>query len=208
LRSPLTALKLQVQATERARDEDTRRAAVAALAGGIERAIALVEQLLVLAREEDALAARPSEAVELEALARETVSELLPRAQAKQQDLGLADGEPVTVRAVPDALRLALRNLVDNAIKYTPAGGRVDIAMGRDGAAAWLAVEDSGPGIPEAERQRVLDRFYRVAGSEAPGSGLGLAIVKAIADHLGAQLVLGQSSLGGLRAEIRFPAAS
>ncbi|NML44082.1 two-component sensor histidine kinase [Ramlibacter sp. G-1-2-2] len=208
LRSPLTALKLQVQAAERARDEETRRAATAALAGGIERAIALVEQLLVLAREEGAMAALPAEDVDLEALARESVSELLPKAQARQQDLGLADSEPLSVRAVPDALRLLLRNLVDNAIKYTPAGGRIDIAMGRAEGAAWLAVEDSGPGIPEAERQRVFDRFYRVPGSEAPGSGLGLAIVKAIAERMGAQLSLGPSALGGLRAEIRFPAGA
>jgi two-component system OmpR family sensor kinase len=107
-----------------------------------------------------------------------------------------------------ESLHLVLRNLLDNAIKYTPAGGRIDIAMGRESGAAWLAVEDSGPGIPEAEQQRVFDRFYRVAGSEAAGSGLGLAIVRTAADRLGAQVRLGRSeSLGGLRVEIRFPPA-
>jgi two-component system OmpR family sensor kinase len=199
LRSPLTALKLQVQAAERARDEQARAGAVADMAAGIERAIALVEQLLVLARAEGAQEGA-AEPVDLEALARETVSELLPRAQAKGQDLGLAEGPQVVVRAPREALRLGLRNLVDNAIKYTPAGGRIDIALGP----SWLAVEDSGPGIPEAERQRVLDRFYRVPGAGAAGSGLGLAIVKAVAERMGAQVVLGDSALGGLRVELRF----
>ncbi|MDB5856557.1 MAG: putative histidine kinase, classic [Ramlibacter sp.] len=204
LRSPLTALRLQVQAAERARDETARRAAVAEMAAGIERAIALVEQLLVLARAEGAAVDAVPEPVDLEALAREIVSELLPRAQARRQDLGLATGVPLSVRAPREALRLALRNLVDNAIKYTPEGGRIDIALGTEDGAPWLAVEDSGPGIPEAERQRALDRFYRVPGSEAAGSGLGLAIVKAIAERMGARLALGQSALGGLRVELRF----
>jgi two-component system OmpR family sensor kinase len=208
LRSPLTALKLQVQAAERARDEPARQAAVGELVAGIERSIALVEQLLVLAREEGAGAAAEEEPVELEALAREIVSELLPRAQARQQDLGLATTEPVTVRGSRDTLRLVLRNLVDNAIKYTPAGGRIDIALGSHAGVPWLAVEDSGPGISQAERQRVFDRFYRVPGTEAAGSGLGLAIVKAIADRLGAQLGLEDSALGGLRVQLRFPGRS
>jgi two-component system OmpR family sensor kinase len=206
LRSPLTALKLQVRAAERARDEPARKAAVGELAAGIERGIALVEQLLVLAREEGAAGTAVEEPVEMEALAREIVSELWPKAQARQQDLGLATSAPVTVRAGRDTLRLALRNLVDNAIKYTPAGGRVDIALGRDGDVPWLAVEDSGPGIALSERQRVFDRFYRAPGAEAPGSGLGLAIVKAMADRLGAQLALQTApALGGLRVELRFP---
>ena len=103
---------------------------------------------------------------------------------------------------------LILRNLLDNAIKYTPAGGRVDLSLGTEAGAGWMAVEDSGPGIPEAEQERVFDRFYRVPGSEAAGSGLGLAIVKTVADRQGAQVQLGRSAaLGGLRVEVRFPAA-
>ncbi len=99
-----------------------------------------------------------------------------------------------------------MRNLVDNAIKYTPAGGRVDVAVRAGGQGAVLCVEDSGPGIPAEERERVFDRFYRVAGSEAGGSGLGLAIIKAIAERHGALLTLGQSeALGGLRVQVAFP---
>lgn len=205
LRSPLTALKLQLQAAERARDEPARQAAITALSAGIERSIALVEQLLALARLEGK-AEQASEAVDLEELARETVSERLASAHARQLDLGLATSEPVRVTSSRESLHLILRNLLDNAIKYTPAGGRVDIAHGRDGEGAWLAVEDSGPGIPEAELPRVFDRFYRVPGSEVEGSGLGLAIVHTVAERLGAEVRLGRSaSLGGLRAELRLP---
>jgi two-component system, OmpR family, sensor kinase len=143
----------------------------------------------------------------VEELARQAVADLLPIAHRKGIDVGLATSEPLQVASNRESLHLILRNLLDNAVKYTPAGGRVDIALGRDAQGAWLAVEDSGPGIPQAERQRVFDRFYRVAGSEAEGSGLGLAIVKTVADRLGASVQLGQSpTLGGLRAEVRFPA--
>jgi two-component system OmpR family sensor kinase len=207
LRSPLTALKLQLQAAERARDQTARQEAIAQLRSGIERSIALVEQLLALAR----LEGRPEEAsetVELEELARQAVADLLPTAHRKGIDVGLATSEPLQVASNRESLHLILRNLLDNAVKYTPAGGRVDIALGRDAQGTWLAVEDSGPGIPPAERQRVFDRFYRVAGSDADGSGLGLAIVKTVAERLGASVQLGPSaSLGGLRAEVRFPAA-
>jgi two-component system OmpR family sensor kinase len=211
LRSPLTALKLQLQAAQRARGESARRAAIEQLGAGIERAIALVEQLLALARLEGA-GQGAAELVELEELARQAVSELLPTAHAKRIDLGLAersDSAPVEVTTVRDSLHLIVRNLVDNAIKYTPAGGRVDIAIGRDAAATWLAVEDSGPGIPEAERERVFDRFHRLPGTDAAGSGLGLAIVQTVARQLGAQVKLGPAPvLGGLRVELRFPASA
>ncbi|MBK6007661.1 sensor histidine kinase N-terminal domain-containing protein [Ramlibacter ginsenosidimutans] len=206
LRSPLTALKLQLQAAERARDDTARQAAITALRAGIERSIGLVEQLLALAR----LEGKPeqaSEAIDLEELAREAVSERLAGAHAKQLDLGLATSEPLRITSSRESLLLILRNLLDNAIKYTPAGGRIDIAHGRDAEGPWLAVEDSGPGIPEAELPRVFDRFYRVPGSDAEGSGLGLAIVRTVAERLGAQVRLGRSaSLGGLRAELRLPA--
>ncbi|GAB3649595.1 ATP-binding protein [Ramlibacter alkalitolerans] len=206
LRSPLTALKLQLQAAERARDEEARRAATQQLGAGIERSIALVEQLLALARQEGA-AEGEGEPVDLEELARQCVSALLPTAHAKQLDLGLATSEAVVVQAPRESLHLILRNLLDNAIKYTPAGGRIDIGIGRDAQGAWLAVDDSGPGVPEADRERVFDRFYRVPGTDAAGSGLGLAIVRTVAERLGAQVRLVPSpTLGGARFELRFPA--
>jgi two-component system OmpR family sensor kinase len=115
--------------------------------------------------------------------------------------------EGATVRGEPDSLRALLRNLLDNAVKYTPEGGRVDIVLERAGEDLLLAVEDSGPGIAQAERERVFDRFRRAGTQDVPGSGLGLAIVAAVARRHGAQLRLDRSRrLGGLRVEVRFPA--
>jgi two-component system OmpR family sensor kinase len=111
------------------------------------------------------------------------------------------------VEGQPDALMILLRNLVDNAIKYTPGGGTVDVSVVAEPGSLSVTVEDSGPGIPAEERERVFDRFYRVPGSDAAGSGLGLAIIKAIAERHGATLALGESArLKGLEVTVRFPA--
>ena len=214
LRSPLTALKLQAHALGRAGDEAARDAAVQRLNQGIDRAIALVEQMLVLARQEaqagQGQAARP---VDLQALVRDGITAVLPQAQARGIDLGVLEVDPVVVPGHPDSLAVLLRNLLDNAIKYSPeaglGNGQVDVGLHQRGSVASLVVEDSGPGIPEAERTRVLDRFYRVPDAPARGSGLGLAIVKTIADQHGATLLLGVSErLGGLRVELQFRAVT
>lgn len=209
LRTPLAALRLQAQSLDRAADPEARKVAVGRLTAGIDRATRLVEQLLVLARQEasaaNGAATRP---VDLAELARRTVGDLVGLAQAKEVDLGLQHADSVAVDGQPDALHILLRNLVENAVKYTPQGGTVDIAVRLDQERATISVEDSGPGIPPEERERVFDRFYRVAGSEAAGSGLGLAIIKAIADRHGATLTLDKSErLGGLAAHISFPTA-
>jgi two-component system OmpR family sensor kinase len=208
LRSPLTALKLQAQALRRAPDEASRQAAVARLNDGIERTIQLVSQLLALAREEGERAPEAQwQRIELRDLARQAVADVLPQAQAKRIDIGLVTPDPVWVRGQPEPLHILLRNLLDNAVKYSPEGGQVDVSIS-DGAQPRLTVEDSGPGIPEAEHERVFDRFYRVAGSEGAGSGLGLAIVQTIAKRHGANVQLSHSSrLGGLQAVVVFPTA-
>lgn len=211
LRSPLTALKLQAQALRRSPDAAAREAAITRLNDGIERAIQLLGQLLVLAREDGEHAAGGRwQPVDLQDLAREVLGELLPQAQARRIDLGVATSEPLVMPGEREGLHILLRNLVDNAVKYTPEGGQVDVSLLADAGVPCIVVEDSGPGIPEAERERVFDRFYRVAGSSAAGSGLGLAIVQAIAQRHGARVRLGRSQrLGGLRAELRFaPAAA
>jgi two-component system OmpR family sensor kinase len=207
LRSPLAALKLQVQSLKRAPDEATRELAVNRLAAGIERATRLVEQMLALARQEASAGVQmPPEPVELQEVARLALSDAIAAAQARRIDIGIAGADASRVRGRPEALRTLLRNLLDNAVKYTPEGGRVDIRIAQQAGAAELAVEDSGPGLPPEERERVLDRFYRSGESQAPGSGLGLAIVKSIADQHGATLDIGRSeSLGGLRVRLRFP---
>jgi two-component system OmpR family sensor kinase len=207
LRSPLTALKLQAQALRRTQDDAGREAAIARLNEGIDRAIQLVGQLLVLAREEGERGATPQwQRIDLQDLARQVVADVLPQAQAKRIDLGLATSDPVWVEGQPEPLHILLRNLLENAVKYSPEGGQVDISLTMQEGKSCLAVEDGGPGIHEAERQRVFDRFYRTADTNAAGSGLGLAIVKAIAIRHGARVHLDRSErLGGLKVEVRFP---
>ncbi|MEJ7687850.1 MAG: ATP-binding protein, partial [Variovorax sp.] len=210
LRSPLTALKLQVQGLQRAPDEATRELAVARLAAGIDRTTRLVEQMLALARHEasSAAGAKPQR-VDLQEVARLAISDAVAAAQARQIDIGLAQSDPGVVLGQPEALRMLLRNLLDNALKYAPEGGRVDIGIAAVARQVNLSVEDSGPGLPDAERERVLDRFYRSGEPQVPGSGLGLAIVKSIADLHGASVLLARSeALGGLKVTLRFPAAA
>lgn len=216
LRSPLTALKLQAQALRRP-DEDpaAREAGIARLNQGIDRAIRLVEQLLVLAREEAGKADASADGgqVDLQDVVKQAVADVLPQARHKQMDLGLAENQstaPLQVRGQSEALRMLLRNLLDNAIKYTPAGGQVDISLGLQQGQPVLTIEDSGPGIAPDDYPRVFDRFFR-AGDVAPesGSGLGLAIVRVIAERHGAVFALDRSTrLGGLKVEIRFPASA
>ncbi|HEY4084096.1 MAG TPA: ATP-binding protein [Burkholderiaceae bacterium] len=201
LRSPLTALKLQVQALQRASDEGVRATAQQRLSAGIDRASRLVEQLLLLARQETApLQMQP---VDLSALLRQIMIEQTPAAQARAINLGLVRADAVQVTGQSDALAILMRNLLENAIKYTPEGGRIDVSL----SPAKLTIEDSGPGIPSEDRERVFDRFYRSADAAlaAGGSGLGLAIVKSIAERHGARLSLEPSAtLGGLRVDVAF----
>jgi two-component system OmpR family sensor kinase len=208
LRTPLAALKLQVQSLDRADNEGARKVAIGRLTAGIDRATRLVEQLLVLARQEASAAGGTAKReVDLAELARRAVAELAGVAQARGVDLGVHEAEAASVDGQPDSLHILLRNLVDNAVKYAPSGGTVDISVKRAPGAIRLLVEDSGPGIPPEERERVFDRFYRIAGSDAAGSGLGLAIIKSIAERHGATLTLDKSErLGGLMATVTFPA--
>jgi len=205
LRSPLTALKLQAQLVRRAPDEAVRAEAIDALVAGVDRATRLVEQLLTLARQEPGAAAAPLQTVVLAPLARQVLADAGPLAQARGSTLELQADEQATVTGDPAALAVLLRNLVDNALRYTPAGGRVEVQLTREGPDVHLRVDDSGPGIPAAERERVFERFVR-GSSAAPetGSGLGLAIVRSIAWRHGATLALGDSPLGGLRVGLVF----
>lgn len=208
LRTPLAALKLQ---TQLARDADgaERAAALAELEGGLDRATHVVRQLLTLARLEPGAeaGAAPRAPVELAELARQAVADHAVLAERGEVDLGVAAAsEDAVALADGAALRTLLANLVDNAVRYTPPGGRVDVSAGAAEGRPWLEVADTGPGIPSAERERVFDRFYRVPGAAASGSGLGLAIVRAIADRNGAEVTLGDTAGGGLTVRVTFPA--
>jgi two-component system OmpR family sensor kinase len=206
LRSPLAALKLQVQGLQRAPDDATRERALERLGSGIDRATRLIEQLLVLARQQArAASGERSEPVALDELVRLAVADVAPAAQARRIDIGLTQADAGQVNGHAEALRILVRNLLENAVKYTPEGGQVDVSLQAVADTLTLGVEDSGPGIPEAERERVLDRFVRLPDAPSSGSGLGLAIVKAVADLHGATLQLDASpSLGGLRVQVVF----
>jgi two-component system OmpR family sensor kinase len=209
LKTPLAALKLQLQLLERAEGGAERTAALADLAAGLDRETRLVHQLLTLARVEPE-AAVPSARVQvsLAELVREAVAEHALLAEAKGIDLGAgAVGEAARTVGDPAALRTLLGNLVDNAIRYTPAGGRVDVSVEEGPEGMVLEVADSGPGIPAGEHARIFDRFYRLPGADAPGSGLGLAIVKAVADRHGARVLLRDTAGGGLTVRVVFARA-
>lgn len=207
LRTPLTALQLQVQLSERATDERERAEALAELRRGLQRATHSVQQLLTLARQEPGAVNRPSTQVRLAELAGVAIADHLSLAEAKGIDLGVSepDGDAL-VEGDAQGLRVLLDNLVSNAIRYTPAGGRVDVSVGEDTNGPFIEVCDSGPGIPVEERERVFDRFYRREGASEPGSGLGLAIVKTVAARHGAAVTLDDAPLGGLRVRVQFPA--
>ena len=205
LRTPLTALRLQVQLAERAQAPLDRAAAFDKLKQGLERTTHLVEQLLTLARQEPEAAREPLAPVELGGVVLEVVAALEPLATAKSVDLGVTQNEAGTIHAAREGVRSLLMNLVDNAVRYTPPGGRVDVAAYREGDSPVLSVIDTGPGIPPDDRERVFDRFYRRAGSGAAGSGLGLAIVRNIAERHGAQLMLDEGPGGkGLAVRVIF----
>ena len=168
----------------------------------------MVDQLLAMARLDADVSTASRQPVELLALARTVVVEYAPIADARDIDLGLEPGEPAVIQGERANLRVLLGNLVDNAIRYTPAGGTVDVAVGHAGAAPILTVTDTGPGIPPEDRERVFDRFYRGLDNKVPGSGLGLAIVQRIADRHGASVALEEGEGGhGLKVTVRFPAS-
>ena len=218
LRSPLTALRLQVQGLQRAPDAAARQIAGERLLAGIDRATRLVEQLLDLARQEGGV--RESErkgdgegegaapALDLAELARSAVADAAAEASARGVALRLDASAPAPVHGQAQALAVLLRNLLDNALRHTPAGGCVRVRVRASAGGTELCVDDSGPGIAEADRPRVFDRFYRAPGAPGHGSGLGLAIVKAIADRHRATLRLARADdLGGLRVALHFAAA-
>ncbi len=207
LRTPLAAVKTQAQVALGAAGEAERGRALANVVAGADRAARLVEQLLMLVRLDPQTALPPGQTVDLQVLAQQGVAEIAPAAAAKGVDVSLAQGEAAPM--VGDAVLLAvlLRNLLDNAVRYTPAVGEVEVAVRNEPGTVRLSVADNGPGIAEAERSRVFERFHRVLGSGEEGSGLGLSIVRRIAELHRAEVSLGSGAAGrGLLVEVRFPA--
>jgi signal transduction histidine kinase len=207
LRSPLTAVKLQAQIASRAGDSSEREAALAQLSGGVDRATHLVEQLLDMARLEPSARQTTFAPIALDELLKQVVANFSTQAEARDIDLGVNSCVTAEITGEINSLRMLLGNLVDNALRYSPAGGRVDVDLAVDAAinTAVLSVSDNGPGIPVAERERVFERFYRLAGSDTPGSGLGLAIVRQVANLHGGSVELDTAPAGGLMVRVRLP---
>jgi two-component system OmpR family sensor kinase len=207
LRTPLAALKLQLDLARRNGAASGSQAALDDLEAGVARASHVVEQLLTLARVETEAMARARTQCDLAALARDAVVARAGLAAAKSIDLGLVRADAAVVDGEAATLAILLSNLLDNALRYTPRGGRIDVAVERADDAATLEVADSGPGIPADERARVFDRFVRGRDVHEPGSGLGLSIVKRIADAHHATVSLDTPAEGsGLVVRVRFPA--
>ena len=211
LRTPITALRLQLQSVQRARDEGERERGLAELEAGIDRSQRLVLQLLQVARTEPESAATKTEALDLAALVRAQVATLSIKAEHAGIDLGADAPQPVPVVGDAALLGVLVENLVENALRYTPPGGVVDVSAAVEPGAAVLRVVDNGPGIPESERERVFERFRRGehAQRQAPGgSGLGLSIVQAIARRHRATVELLTAAYGqGLEVRVRLPSA-
>lgn len=204
LRSPLTALRLQVQLLDRAPDEPGRLEARERLGSAIERAIHLAEQLLTLARSDPGEAIAAAAPFDLAAVVAASITESHALAMTRHIDVSL-EAQPTLMQGDAEALRILVRNLIDNAVRYTPPGGSVHVRCRMRAAGPEIEVADTGPGIPEGDRQRVFDRFYRRAGGTETGTGLGLAIVKAVAARHGAHVALDDAAGGGLLVTVGFP---
>jgi two-component system OmpR family sensor kinase len=209
LRTPITALGLQAENLDSVELPEASRERVAALKQGMHRTKHLLEQLLALARHEtipSSLAEMPL--ASLDSVAKDVVAVLLPDSADQGIDLGFALVEPVMVRAEPAMIATIIRNLLDNALRFTPRGGCIDIKIYRKDDAAILQVEDSGPGIPSMDMARIFEPFFRGSRPEGEGTGLGLSIVKRIVDGLGGGIALDNIAApdrSGLRVTIRLP---
>ena len=214
LRTPIAAIRMQAQVARGATDDAERRTALDATVAGCDRATRVVEQLLQLARLESdsgepAERPAPHADADLAALTAEQVAECVPPAEARGQSLGLVRPDArVPVPIHPTLLAVLLRNLLDNALRYSPDGAQVAVTVAAatpDGGAA-LTVEDSGPGLSNADLQRLGDRFFGVLGTGQAGSGLGWSIVRRLARLYALDVQVDRSpALGGLRVQVRWP---
>lgn len=204
LRTPLAALKVQAQVALGASDDEARQHALRRIIQGVDRATRLVEQLLTLARLDPEDALQDTAPLKLPDLCQETLAEQANSARQKHIELALEATCSGQIMGNASAIHIMLRNLIDNAIRYTPEQGNVCIKIDGDDKATRLVISDSGPGIPVEERARVMERFYRSSSVQAPGSGLGMSIVQRIVEGHNATISLGESPLGGLEITIHF----
>jgi two-component system, OmpR family, sensor kinase len=205
LRTPLAALQIQVD-NLKTHASHTQLEAIDELNGGMRRAGALVEQLLRMAHLDDAASSRIRADMDLKDLVAAAVADHVVVAMKKDVDLGLSEDETFDLRLSDPEIGVLFANLVDNAIRYTPSGGTIDVVLKREGADALVEVVDSGCGIPDAALPRIFDRFFRAAPTDIEGTGLGLAIAKAIADRNGFRLtIMNRLDAQGVVAQVHIP---
>ena len=202
LRTPIAAIRVQAQVAMGETDDGLRKHALQGTVEGCDRATRLVEQLLSLSRLE-AVEAPVMAAVDLRSLARRVVAELAPKAIGKHQTLEFEAAEPCRIPGNETLLAVLVRNLVDNAVRYSPPAARIRVAVQQQNGQVVLSVEDSGPGLNEADSTRLGERFFRVTGSLESGSGLGWSIVRRIAAVHRLDVEVGSSAeLGGLAVRV------
>jgi two-component system, OmpR family, sensor histidine kinase QseC len=206
LRSPLAALKTHVQVALGATSEAEKNRSLHQAVSGVDRASRLIEQLLTLARVDPGAMIGGNGKVDLRGIVKECVAGIAPTGMEKNISLELAEGPPCWIAGDENMLEVLARNLIDNAIRYTPIGGYVEVSVSKMTEHVLLKVTDSGPGIPLEERSKAFGRFYRILGTGEMGSGLGLAIVEQIARPHGASIALSDGKNGiGLSVDVIFP---
>ena len=209
LRTPITALSLQAENLEAVQLSAEARNRVAALKQGMQRTRHLLEQLLTLARQQ----AMPADQAKmtltsLDSAVKAVVADLLPHARGRGIDLGFDLVEPLCVRAEQPILAAIIRNLLDNALRFAPPGGRIDVGVYREDDTAILQIEDTGPGIAPTDLDQIFEPFFRGSRPQGEGSGLGLSIVKRLVETLGGSIELENidgSGRSGLRVTVRLP---
>ena len=207
LRSPITALSLQAQRLQQTELTDDARQKLNALQAGISRSIHLLEQLLSMARQQDN-SIQQHQQTSLKTVFTEVIEELYPLVEAKEIDLGFSQDSDAQLNANPVRLKTLIHNLIDNAIRYTPSGGRVDLSIIETEQGIEMTIKDTGPGIANTEVQKVFEPFYRILGSNEYGSGLGLAIVASIVQQMDAKISLTLTdpvNNCGLCVTVKFP---
>ncbi|MFK3978063.1 sensor histidine kinase [Shewanella vesiculosa] len=207
LRSPITALSLQAQRLQQTELTDDARQKLNALQAGISRSIHLLEQLLSMARQQDN-SIQQHQQTSLKTVFTEVIEELYPLVEAKEIDLGFSQDSDAQLNANPVRLKTLIHNLIDNAIRYTPSGGRVDLSIIETEQGIEMTIKDTGPGIANTEVQKVFEPFYRILGSNEYGSGLGLAIVASIVQQMDAKISLTLAdpvNNCGLCVTVKFP---
>ncbi len=204
LRTPLAAQKVHAQVAMQAKDEDVRNEALQEVVASIDRATHMVEQLLTLSRLDPEGSLCSGENANLCHIAEEQLSEIGIAALEKNIDLSLEAPHDCLIRGESVMVGILIRNLVENAIRYTPRGGTVTVSITEENSYRHVIVEDSGPGIPEEEYEKVFKRFYRVSEGNHEGTGLGLAMVQRIIEIHRAAIEFGKSRYGGLKVDVSF----